>query len=82
MSPKADDSDNTCERKRRHARRMLNFLRAEQEAAAPQDGPTDVADELSAMADAFILLRALDEPARRRALDWLHQRFDDAPLRF
>jgi hypothetical protein len=85
MPTEADTTDTTTgEGKRQHARRMLAHLGAQEPPNHSIGDPleTDVATELSAMADAFVLLQRLDEPARRRTLDWLHQKFDAAELRF
>jgi hypothetical protein len=74
MPHEADTSD-TSQTRQAHIRVMLVHLE-QQVVAAQESAPTDVATELSAIADAFVLLNGLDQPSRRRALDWLHQKFD------
>ena len=73
MPHEADTSDTT--QRLAHIQRMLAHLGQEEQEAAP-DGPTDVLTELSALMDLYLGLSRLDQPARRRALDWLHQKFD------
>jgi hypothetical protein len=59
---------------------MLAHLGQEEQEAAPE-GPTDVLTELSALMDLYHSLSRLDQPAQRRALDWLHQKFVASWLR-
>jgi phosphoglycerate-specific signal transduction histidine kinase len=73
MPTEADTTDTT--QRLAHIRRMLAHLGQEEQEAVP-DGPTDVLTELSALMDLYLSLSRLDEPARRRALDWLHQKFE------
>jgi hypothetical protein len=82
MPHEADTSDTT--QRLSHIRRMLAHLGTQQEQEAEPDGPTDVLTELSALMDLYLGLSQLDGPSRRRALDWLHQKFDadDGALRF
>jgi hypothetical protein len=82
MPHEAETTDTT--QRLSHIRRMLAHLGTQQEPEAAPDGPTDVLTELSALMDLYLSLSRLDQPSRRRALDWLHQKFDvdDDGLRF
>jgi hypothetical protein len=82
MPTEADTTDTTA--RLSHIRRMLAHLREQEEPETAPDGPTDVLTELSALMDLHLTLSRLDQPAQRRALDWLHQKFeaDDDGLRF
>jgi hypothetical protein len=74
MPTEADTSDTT--QRLSHIRRMLAHLREQEEPEAAPDGPTNVLTELSALMDLYLSLSRLDQAAQRRALDWLHQKFE------
>jgi hypothetical protein len=74
--PHEADTTDTIQRLS-HIQRMLAHLEQQQSNCSIGEPPeTDVLTELSTLMDLYLGLSRLDQPSRRRALDWLHQKFD------